>query len=101
MVDLGKKDTELCAVTPAMLEGTGLSKFAKEFPERCYDVGIAEEHALTFAAGLAAAGKHVVCAFYDTFLQRALDAAGCHTRLSAAPRCELQRYEVEVLPCRK
>ena len=50
-----------------------VSNFQQKFPDRCFDTGIAEEHAVTFAAGLAAAGKRPVCAFYDTFLQRALD----------------------------
>ncbi|MBE6356376.1 MAG: 1-deoxy-D-xylulose-5-phosphate synthase [Lentisphaerae bacterium] len=85
MVDLAEKDPELQAVCPAMLEGTGLRKFAEKFPDRCFDVGIAEEHALTFAAGLAAAGKHPVCAFYDTFLQRALDAVYHDIALAKVP----------------
>lgn len=73
MLKLAEKDKDLVAVCPAMLEGTCLTDFAEKYPDRCFDTGIAEEHALTFAAGLAAAGKHPVCAFYDTFLQRALD----------------------------
>ena len=70
MLNLAEHDRDLIAVCPAMLEGTGLSEFAKKYPERCFDTGIAEEHALTFAAGMAAAGKQPVCAFYDTFLHR-------------------------------
>ena len=70
---LAEEIDDLIAVCPAMLEGTGLSGFAKKFPKRCFDVGIAEGHAVTFAAGLAVGGKRPVCAFYDTFLQRALD----------------------------
>ena len=85
MIGLAGKYPELTAVCPAMLEGTGLSKFAEKFPERCFDVGIAEEHALTFAAGLAAAGKRPVCAFYDTFLQRALDAVYHDIALAKVP----------------
>ena len=73
MIALAEKNPDLTAVCPAMLEGTGLSNFQQKFPDRCFDTGIAEEHAVTFAAGLAAAGKRPVCAFYDTFLQRALD----------------------------
>ena len=56
-----------------MPAGTGLDKFAKRFPERCFDVGIAEQHAVTFAAGLAAEGFKPFCAIYSTFLQRAYD----------------------------
>ena len=85
MLKLAEKDPDLTAVCPAMLEGTGLSKFAEKFPERCFDTGITEEHALTFASGLAAAGKHPVCAFYDTFLQRALDAVYHDIALAKLP----------------
>ena len=56
-----------------MLEGTGLVQFSKEFPTRCFDVGIAEQHAVTFAAGLATQGFKPVAAIYSTFLQRAYD----------------------------
>jgi 1-deoxy-D-xylulose-5-phosphate synthase len=68
-----KKDKNLHAVTPAMCEGSGLSEFREKFPERYYDVGIAEQHAVTFAAGLACEGKKPVVAIYSTFLQRAYD----------------------------
>ena len=74
LTKLAAENDHITAVCPAMLEGTGLAGFSKQFPDRCIDVGIAEEHALTFAAGLAVGGKVPVCAFYDTFLQRALDA---------------------------
>jgi 1-deoxy-D-xylulose-5-phosphate synthase len=70
---LAKRDRQIMAITAAMPEGTGLSQFAKEFPDRCYDVGIAEPHAVTFAAGLAAAGLRPVVAIYSTFMQRAYD----------------------------
>ena len=73
MIALGKDHPELVAVTAAMPDGTGLSAFAKEYPKRCFDVGIAEEHAVTFAAGMAAAGLHPVVAIYSSFLQRAYD----------------------------
>lgn len=73
MVKLGEADSRIVAVSAAMLEGTGLKNFAAQFPERTFDTGIAEEHAVTFAASLAANGKLPVCAIYDTFLQRALD----------------------------
>ena len=64
---------ELCAVVAAMADGTGLREFSRRFPERFYDVGIAEAHAVTFASGLAASGKHPVTAVYATFMQRAMD----------------------------
>src|SRR6185312_9967486 len=62
------------AITAAMPEGTGLTEFARRFPERFFDVGIAEPHAVTFAAGLATQGFRPVVAIYSTFLQRAFDA---------------------------
>lgn len=74
MVKLGEADPRIVAVSAAMLDGTGLKDFAGKFPERTFDTGIAEEHAVTFAASLAANGKLPVCAIYDTFLQRALDS---------------------------
>ncbi|MDX8380485.1 MAG: 1-deoxy-D-xylulose-5-phosphate synthase [Ghiorsea sp.] len=73
LIDLAKKDESIVAITAAMPGGTGLSKFAKIFPDRCIDVGIAEQHALTFAGGLACAGMKPVVAIYSTFLQRAYD----------------------------
>ena len=73
MLDLGQKDEKLVAITAAMEDGTGLSAFHRRFPERFFDVGIAEEHAVTFAAGLAAAGLHPVFAVYSSFLQRGFD----------------------------
>ena len=73
MVDLGKKEKKLFAITAAMPEGTGLNKFAEIYPERFLDVGIAEQHAVTFAAGLALEGFRPVVAIYSTFLQRAFD----------------------------
>ena len=66
-------DDKIVAITAAMPAGTGLDKFARRFPERCFDVGIAEQHAVTFAAGLAAEGYKPFCAIYSTFLQRAYD----------------------------
>ena len=66
-------DPALVAITAAMCDGTGLCGFRKAFPDRFYDVGIAEEHALTFAAGLAAAGAHPVLAVYSSFCQRCYD----------------------------
>jgi len=73
MVELAKADPRIVAVTAAMCDGTGLEKFAKEFPDRFFDVGIAEEHAVGFAAGLALKGLVPVVAVYSTFLQRAYD----------------------------
>jgi 1-deoxy-D-xylulose-5-phosphate synthase len=68
-----KRDDTICAITAAMPSGTGLDKFQATFPERTFDVGIAEQHAVTFAAGLAAQGYRPFCAIYSTFLQRAYD----------------------------
>lgn len=73
MVQLAEKYPQMVAVTAAMPEGTGLKKFQKEYPERFFDVGIAEEHAVTFAAGMAAVGLRPVVAIYSSFLQRAYD----------------------------
>ncbi len=70
---LAKIDSSLCVITAAMAEGTGLLKFSKRYPERFFDVGIAEEHAATFAAGLAAGGSRPVFCVYSSFLQRAYD----------------------------
>jgi len=73
LVRLARQDRRIVAITAAMCEGTGLTAFEKEFPDRLYDVGIAEQHAVTFAAGLAAQGMKPVVAMYSTFLQRAFD----------------------------
>ncbi len=73
VVELAKRDPKIIAITAAMPEGTGLNIFAREFPDRFYDVGIAEQHAVNFAAGLAAGGFRPVVAIYSTFLQRAYD----------------------------
>src|SRR4029453_6646941 len=73
MIRLAQRDAKVVAITAAMLEGTGLVQFSKEFPTRCFDVGIAEQHAVTFAAGLATQGFKPVAAIYSTFLQRAYD----------------------------
>lgn len=68
-----QRDPAVCAITAAMPSGTGLDKFQQAFPDRTFDVGIAEQHAVTFAAGLAAQGMRPFCAIYSTFLQRAYD----------------------------
>ena len=73
LVAEARRDSTICAITAAMPSGTGLDKFAEAFPERSFDVGIAEQHAVTFAAGLAAQGMRPFCAIYSTFLQRAYD----------------------------
>jgi 1-deoxy-D-xylulose-5-phosphate synthase len=73
LIQLAHERPEVVAITAAMPEGTGLNLFAKEFPDRYYDVGIAEQHAVTFAAGLAVDGARPVVAIYSTFLQRAYD----------------------------
>jgi 1-deoxy-D-xylulose-5-phosphate synthase len=73
MIQLAKEDEKIIAVTAAMPEGTGLTKFSELFPERFFDVGIAEQHGVTFAAGLATEGLKPVVAVYSTFLQRAYD----------------------------
>lgn len=73
MRKMGDRDDKVVAVTAAMADGTGLKRFRNMFPERFFDVGIAEEHAVTFAAGLAAAGLKPVVAVYSSFLQRAYD----------------------------
>jgi 1-deoxy-D-xylulose-5-phosphate synthase len=73
LVKLAREDKRIVAITAAMPDGTGLGKFAQEFPGRFFDVGIAEQHAVTFAAGLACAGLRPVVAIYSTFLQRAYD----------------------------
>ncbi len=73
LIELAKKDEKIIAITAAMLDGTGLNHFQKAFPERTFDVGIAEQHAVTFAAGLAAQGMRPVTAIYSTFLQRGFD----------------------------
>ena len=73
LIDQAKTDPRLVAITPAMREGSGLVEFERHFPERYFDVGIAEQHAVTFAAGLACAHMKPVVAIYSTFLQRAYD----------------------------
>ena len=70
---LAEKDPDISAVVAAMTSGVGLSDFAQKFPDRFYDAGMAESHAVTFSSGLAAAGKTMICAVYATFMQRSLD----------------------------
>ena len=73
LCDIAAKDERVVGITPAMCEGSGMAEFAEKFPARYFDVGIAEQHALTFAAGLACDGYKPVVAIYSTFLQRAYD----------------------------
>ncbi len=73
LCDMAKADQRLIGITPAMSEGSGMVRFAREHADRCFDVGIAEQHAVTFAAGLACEGLKPVVAIYSTFLQRAYD----------------------------
>jgi 1-deoxy-D-xylulose-5-phosphate synthase len=73
LVRLAAKDDKICAVTAAMPDGTGLNLMAERYPSRCFDVGIAEQHGVTFAAALAAGGMKPFCAMYSTFLQRGYD----------------------------
>lgn len=73
LCDMARLDPDLFGITPAMCEGSGLNRFAEDFPERYFDVGIAEQHSVTLAAGLACEGKKPVVAIYSTFLQRAYD----------------------------
>ncbi|MHC9539664.1 MAG: 1-deoxy-D-xylulose-5-phosphate synthase [Vulcanimicrobiota bacterium] len=73
LTEMARQDKRIVAVTAAMRDGTGLSRFAREFPDRFFDVGIAEQHAVTFSAALACGGMRPVVAIYSTFLQRAFD----------------------------
>jgi 1-deoxy-D-xylulose-5-phosphate synthase len=83
--ELAEKDSRIVAITAAMSEGTGLDEFAQKFPDRFFDVGIAEQHAVTFATGLACEGMRPVAAIYSTFLQRAFDQVMHDTCLMRAP----------------
>ena len=73
LVDIAAQDRSVCAITAAMPGGTGVDRFGKRFPKRTFDVGIAEQHAVTFAAGMAVEGLKPFCAIYSTFMQRAYD----------------------------
>lgn len=85
IVELGEQYKNLVTVTAAMMKGTGLTTFAHRFPERFFDVGIAEQHAVTFAGGLARAGIRPVVAIYSTFMQRAIDQVVHDIALQKAP----------------
>jgi 1-deoxy-D-xylulose-5-phosphate synthase len=73
LINIAENDRTVCAITAAMPGGTGLDKFGRRFPKRCFDVGIAEQHALTFAAGMCVEGLKPFAAVYSTFMQRAYD----------------------------
>lgn len=85
MVKMAEMHKDIEVVSAAMISGTGLAGFASTYPERCHDVGIAEEHAVIFSAGLASGGKRPVCALYSTFLQRAFDCIYCEVVLNRFP----------------
>ena len=85
LIDLAEKDERVCAVTAAMPDGTGLSKFARRFPERCSDLGIAESCTVDIAAGMCKAGLRPVAAIYSTFLQRAFDQVFQEVALQGLP----------------
>jgi 1-deoxy-D-xylulose-5-phosphate synthase len=85
LIQEAEHDRRICAITAAMPAGTGLDKFGKRFPDRCFDVGIAEQHAVTFAAGLAAEGLKPFAAIYSTFLQRAYDQVAHDVSLQSLP----------------
>ncbi|MBW8735135.1 MAG: 1-deoxy-D-xylulose-5-phosphate synthase, partial [Asticcacaulis sp.] len=85
LIKQAHRDPNVVAITAAMPSGTGLDRFAEVFPDRCYDVGIAEQHAVTFAAGLAADGAKPFCALYSTFLQRGYDQVAHDVALQNLP----------------
>lgn len=85
LLDAAERDSRIAAVTAAMAKGTGLAAFAHRFPDRFFDVGIAEQHAVTFAGGLSVAGMIPVVAIYSTFMQRALDQLIHDVALPAVP----------------
>ena len=85
LVEEAARDNRICAITAAMPGGTGLDLFESRYPSRCFDVGIAEQHAVTFAAGLAAGGMKPFCALYSTFLQRGYDQVVHDVALQGLP----------------
>ncbi len=84
-IAMAERDPRVVVITAAMLDGTGLGKFQQRFPERCLDVGMAEQHGVGLAAGLALAGRRPICAIYSTFLQRAYDQVFQEVALQRAP----------------
>ena len=89
ITELAGSHPEICVVTAAMTESTGFGEFQKKYPARLFDVGIAEEHAVTLAAGMAAGGMHPFVAIYETFLQRAFDQVTVDVCLQNLPVCFL------------
>ena len=87
LCELGEQDERIVAITAAMADSTGLKPFQQRYPDRLFDVGIAEEHAVVMAAGMAAAGLRPVVAVYDTFLQRAYDQLVVDVCLQQLPVC--------------
>src|SRR5450631_4022887 len=87
LIQEATKDPKIVAITAAMPSGTGLDRFAKMFPDRTFDVGIAEQHAVTFAAGMATEGMKPICAIYSTFLQRGYDQIVHDVALQSLPVC--------------
>ncbi len=87
LVSMAEKNEDICAITAAMCDGTGLDNFSRIYPRRFFDVGIAEEHAVTYAAGLSVGGKRPVVAIYSTFLQRAYDNIIHDVALQNLPVC--------------
>ncbi len=85
MLRLAAENEKLCAITAAMCDGTGLAEFAKRYPDRFFDVGIAEEHAVTFSGGLAIAGYRPICVMYSTFSQRVYDQIWQDVALQGLP----------------
>lgn len=91
-------DDRIVAIHAAMGGGTGLNFFQKRFPERCFDVGIAEQHAVTFAAGLAAEGLKPFCAIYSSFLQRGYDQVRNYEILAFLHVVNAKRYQLSQHP---
>jgi len=85
LCEAAEQDPRICAITAAMASSTGLLDFARRFPDRFFDVGIAEQHAVTFATGLALTGMRPVVCIYSTFLQRAFDQVTCDAAMHSAP----------------
>lgn len=94
LLEVAAQNKDVIAITAAMSEGTGLKKFSLRYPERFFDVGIAEQHAVTFAAGLAAQGKRPVVALYSTFVQRAYDQVLHDVCLQGLPVVQIGRAHV-------
>lgn len=97
LIKEAEADDKIVAIHAAMGGGTGLNYFQKRFPERCFDVGIAEQHAVTFAAGLATEGIKPFCAIYSSFLQRGFDQVSIYERLGACCFKHLESQTKQVL----